>query len=181
MQKGFYLDTARCVGCFTCVTACKNWNDVEPKVTAKPGTQGPKWRRLISLETGAYPDASIIKVSLACMHCGNAPCAAVCPVGAIQKRAEDGIVVVDRDKCIGCHYCFFACPFGVPEYGSDGTMQKCNFCLDRTEQGLDPACVAACPTQAIKAGTLDELSQYAKERAAKTLAGASQPSLFITP
>jgi len=179
MQKGFYLDTERCVGCYSCSVACKNWNNVEPKVTDTPGTQGPKWRRVVSIESGAWPNAKIVKLSMSCMHCGEAPCAAVCPAGAITKRPEDGIVVVDQKKCIGCHYCFFACPFGVPQYGSDGTMQKCNFCMDRTEKGQDPACVATCPSQAIKAGTMEELAKYAQEKVAKKLAASGQPSLLI--
>ena len=180
MQKGFYIDTERCIGCHTCEAACKNWNGVEPKVTEKPGTQGPKWRRVINIESGAYPNAQIISVSFACMHCGEPACVAVCPAGAISKRAQDGIVVVDQDKCIGCHYCFFACPFGVPQYGSSGTMQKCNYCLDRTENGQAPACVNSCPAQAIKAGTMDELAKYAQERSARKLAGSTQPSVLIS-
>ena len=114
------------------------------------------------------------------MHCGEPACVAVCPAGAISKRAQDGIVVVDQNKCIGCHYCFFACPFGVPQYGSSGTMQKCNYCLDRTEKGQEPACVNSCPAQAIKAGTMDELAKYTQERMARKLAGSTQPSVLIS-
>ncbi len=113
-----------------------------------------------------------------CTGCGI--CAAVCSTGAISKRAEDGIVVMDQDKCIGCHYCFFACPFGIPQYGDDGTMQKCDFCLDRLEQGKEPACVATCPTKALHAGTMEELSKLAAEKAATKLAGATQPSILIS-
>lgn len=180
MQKGFYIDTSRCTGCYSCATACKNWNGVAPKVTDAPGTQGPKWRRVVTIESGAYPDAKIVSLSLACMHCEQPACEAVCPTGAISKRAEDGIVVVDNTKCIGCHYCFFACPFGVPQYGPDGTMQKCQYCLDRTTKGQDPACVATCPAKAIKAGTLEELSKYAQEKVAQRLAASTQPSVLIS-
>jgi len=179
MQKGFYIDMSRCTGCYSCVTACKNWNGVAPKVTDQPGTAGPMWRRVTNLESGAYPDAQIISVSLACMHCGEPACMSVCPVEAISKRPEDGIVVVDQDKCIGCHYCFFACPFGVPQYGSDGKMQKCTYCLDRTENGQDPACVATCPAKAIKAGTMTELAEYANGKAAQRLVASTQPSVII--
>jgi anaerobic dimethyl sulfoxide reductase subunit B (iron-sulfur subunit) len=180
MQKGFYIDTSRCTGCYSCAAACKNWNGVAPAVTDKPGTQGPKWRRVSTVESGAYPDAKIINVSFSCMHCGDPACMAVCPTGAISKRAEDGIVVVDQQKCIGCHYCFFACPFGVPQYGADGTMQKCTYCLDRTENGQDPACVATCPAKAISAGTMEELAQLAANRVAERLAGSTLPSVLIS-
>jgi anaerobic dimethyl sulfoxide reductase subunit B (iron-sulfur subunit) len=180
MQKGFYLEADRCVGCYACMAACKNWNDVPPKVTAVPGTQGPKWRRVTSIETGAFPNAKITKISLSCMHCAKPACMAVCPTGAITKRAQDGIVVVDQSKCIGCRYCFFACPFGAPQFGDDGTMQKCNYCLDRTTKGLDPACVATCPAHALHAGSMEELAKLAGEKAALKLVAATEPSVIIT-
>jgi len=174
MQKGFWLDRERCVGCNACVVACKEANDLEPRVL---GNTGPMWRRTMMLENGVFPSITVANLSLSCMHCGNAPCEAVCPTGAIQKRAEDGIVIVDRDKCIGCHYCFFACPFGVPQYGEDGTMQKCDFCLSA---GIEPACVAACPSEALFAGTLEELFQMIQAKQARKLAGSTQPSILLT-
>lgn len=180
MQLGFYLDTDRCVGCETCVVACKNWNNLTPKATATPGTAGPKFRRVMSIESGTYPNVDIVKVSLGCAHCGKPACAAVCPAGAISKRAEDGVVVVDQNKCIGCRYCFFACPFGVPQYGAEGTMQKCNLCLERLAMGKDPACVASCPAKAVFAGPLEELAKIAATKRAQKLAGATVPSLFIS-
>jgi anaerobic dimethyl sulfoxide reductase subunit B (iron-sulfur subunit) len=148
-------------------------------VTAKPGTQGPKWRRVTTVESGVYPDARIVNVSLSCMHCGKPACMAVCPASAISKRAEDGIVVVDRGKCIGCHSCSTACPFGVPQYGEDGTMQKCNYCLNRIQEGQEPACVETCPPRALRAGTMDELSRLASAKAARRLVAASDPSVWI--
>ena len=151
----------------------------DPHVTAVPGTQGPKWRRVTAVESGAYPDARIVNISLSCMHCGRPACMTVCPASAISKRTEDGIVVVDRDKCIGCHACAGACPFGAPQYGEDGTMQKCNYCLDRVLEGQVPACVESCPTRALRAGTMDELSGLAGERAARRMVAASDPSIWI--
>jgi len=85
-------------------------------------------------------------------------------------------VVVDTDKCIGCHACFSACPFAVPQYGDDGTMQKCNLCLDRLSRGMEPACAAGCLFGALHFGTFEELSKLAQERAARKLACAIQPS-----
>jgi anaerobic dimethyl sulfoxide reductase subunit B (iron-sulfur subunit) len=161
------------------MTACKNWNGIAPHVTAKPGTQGPKWRRVQTLESGIYPDARIVSVSLSCMHCGKPSCMAVCPVDAISKRAEDGIVVVDGKKCIGCHACADACPFGVPQYGEDGIMQKCNYCTDRVREGLKPACVESCPPGALRSGTMDELSEMASKKAARRIVAASDPSVWI--
>jgi anaerobic dimethyl sulfoxide reductase subunit B (iron-sulfur subunit) len=151
--------------------ACKDWNNIEPG-------EGVHWRQVTTIESGKVPNVSLVNISFSCMHCGNAPCVAVCPTGALSKRA-DGIVVVDKDKCIGCHYCFFACPFGVPQYGKDGTMQKCNLCVDRLEAGEQPACALACPVGALYAGKLEDLAGIAKDKVATRLAGASQPALFL--
>jgi len=173
MQYAFYVETERCIGCNTCVMACLDWKDI------KPG-QHLQLRRVTTIESGKCPDVRLTNLSLSCMHCGKPACVAVCPTGAISKRAEDGIVVVDQSKCIGCRYCFFACPFGVPQYGETGTMQKCNLCLDRLQKGEEPACVSACVTGALHAGPVDEMAKLASQRAAARLAGATQPSVLIS-
>lgn len=118
---------------------------------------------------GQFPSVRSRTVSMACMHCGDPPCVAVCPRGAIKKRLEDGIVVVDRQKCFGCHLCSIVCPFGAPQYGSDGKMQKCDLCVDRIEQGEEPACVATCPTDALRFGTMDQLSDEVTRKCAQKL------------
>jgi DMSO reductase iron-sulfur subunit len=179
MQYGFYFDPSRCIECYACEMACKAEHDLAPSVNAEPGTTGPRWRRVIRIENFYQPEENAQHISLSCMHCGEPACMAVCPAGAISKRAEDGIVVVDSNKCIGCHYCFFACPFGVPQYGPDGTMQKCNLCLERLEAGEQPACVANCSGGAILAGPLDELSDIVRARTAQRLAGSTRPSAII--
>ena len=118
MQHGFYFDHTRCVKCHACEIACKSWNEVEV---------GPRWREVVKIESGTFPDVQAMNVSMACMHCGDAPCRSACPVGAIDKRADDGIVVVDPDKCIGCGFCTWACPFNAPQLsaagGEDGEVQ----------------------------------------------------------
>ena len=169
-QYGFYLKTARCVQCHACETACKMTHDIEP---------GPRWRRVVQIWDGHFPAVTMKSVSISCMHCGKPACAAVCPAGAITKRIEDGIVVVDRNKCIGCHACFVACPFGVPQYGKEGTMQKCDLCLDRLQEGRLPACTATCPGEALQFGTMESLSQGIAAGAARKWAGATQPSVVI--
>ena len=171
-QYGFYFEADRCIDCWACEVACKQWHGI------KAGTT--KLRRVVDVWGGKFPDVTRSFLSLSCMHCGNPACEGVCPTGAIGKRVEDGIVVVDQEKCIGCHYCFFACPFGGPQYGDDGTMQKCDFCLDRLEEGKEPACVATCPTKALHSGTMEELSELAAEKAARKLAGATQPSMLVS-
>jgi anaerobic dimethyl sulfoxide reductase subunit B (iron-sulfur subunit) len=161
------MDTDRCIGCNSCIAACLDWNNIMPG-------QGVQWRRMFNIESGEFPNTRLVNLSLACMHCAKPACKAICPVDAIEKRPEDGIVLVDKDKCIGCHSCFSACPLGVPQYGDDGTMQKCNLCLDRLAEGQQPACVDSCPSGALCSGTFEELSKRAQERAARKLAWATQ-------
>jgi anaerobic dimethyl sulfoxide reductase subunit B (iron-sulfur subunit) len=174
-QLGFYLELDRCIGCRSCEIACKQWHGLEPKVA---GETGPRWRRVIRTERGTFPYVKVINLSLACMHCAKPPCEAACPTGAISKRTGDGIVVVDQDKCIGCYYCFSACPFGVPQFDEDGIMQKCDFCLDRLEQGQKPVCELTCTAEALHTGTMEELSELAARKTAQKLAGLSQPSFI---
>ena len=169
-QYGFYFDADRCVLCRACEVACKAVNNVEP---------GMKWMRLVDTWGGVYPDLTRAFFALACMHCGGPTCIEACPTGAITKRAEDGIVVVDRDKCVGshgCRDCLSACPYGVPQFDDDGIMQMCDFC---TGMNIDPACAACCPTEALKSGTLDELLEMAKGKGAKRMDGPADPSVII--
>ena len=171
-QLGFYVELDKCVQCHACEVACKSFNDVDLNV---------KRRRVMQIWSGGFPEVNTVGVSLSCMHCGQPACMEVCPAGAISKRAEDGIVVVDQDKCIGCHYCFFACPFGVPQYGDDGTMDKCNLCLERLEQGMEPSCVKTCPADALHYGTMEELADLAREKVAQRLVGSTNPAVLMTP
>jgi anaerobic dimethyl sulfoxide reductase subunit B (iron-sulfur subunit) len=163
-QYGFDFDVERCVQCHACEVACKSFHDVEP---------GVKRRRIASAWEGQYPDVRNMTISLACLHCGEPACESVCPTGAIQKRTEDGIVMVDQAKCIGCHCCFLACPFGVPQYGEDGKMQKCDLCANRLDQGKEPPCVATCPAEALHFGTMNELADRATGRLARKLLSAT--------
>lgn len=170
-QYGFYIEIDKCAECHACEVACKSVNNVE---------LGIQWRRVTKVWSGKFPNVTSASISLACMHCGDPACEAVCPTGAIKKRAEDGIVVVDRTKCIGCHSCAMACPFGVPQYGKDGTMQKCQLCVERLQAGKKPACEWTCPSGALHAGPLDELAKLAQQRSAQKIAGATIPSVLIS-
>jgi anaerobic dimethyl sulfoxide reductase subunit B (iron-sulfur subunit) len=107
------------------------------------------------------------------MHCEDAPCLLACPTGAIHREAGTQVVGIDADLCIGCHSCSIACPFGVPRFGADGKMQKCDLCSERLTYGLEPACVRVCPTRALRQGSPNELSQSVERRVAERLAGES--------
>jgi Fe-S-cluster-containing dehydrogenase component len=152
-QYGFYFDKEKCVGCRACEVACQIWNE---KV------QTVKWRNVAEIARGSYPEISSVNVSLACMHCGDAPCKKACPRQAITKDEETGTVTVDQQQCVGCMLCLWACPFGAPQLGVKGRMEKCTFCEDRPLE-IKRACEEICPTRAIVSGTVEELAQFAKQ------------------
>jgi anaerobic dimethyl sulfoxide reductase subunit B (iron-sulfur subunit) len=171
MQKGFYLDLTRCTSCYACVVACKAHHaNLEETIY---------WRRVIVLETGIFPDTRVFSLSLSCVHCGTPACRVVCPTRAIYKRMEDGLVIVNPDLCIGCKMCLLACPFGIPQFGRSGKMQKCDFCLDRLERRENPVCTSVCPARALHHGTLDELSSLAIQKSVRRLIRSTDPSFFI--
>lgn len=175
-QLGFYINVERCIGCHTCEMACKEKNDLE---------LGPRWRRVRSVEGGAFPRPFAYFVSLACNHCADPICARVCPVGAYTKR-EDGLVIHDASKCIGCQYCTFACPYAAPQFDdSKGKVGKCSGCADLVDQGDLPACIQSCIVRALEFGPLDEL-QAKHGRAVQSIPvlpspEATNPSLLIQP
>ncbi len=171
----FLCDGERCIECNGCVVACKNANEVP---------WGMQRRRVVTLNDGVIgKEASI---SVACMHCADAPCMNVCPTQTIFKR-EDGIVLHDKDNCIGCGYCFYACPFGAPQYpqngfwGERGEMDKCTYCAggpeedfseaefdkygsNRIAEGKLPLCAEMCSTKALMAGDATTVANIFRER-----------------
>lgn len=182
MQFGFYFDQTRCVGCYTCVVACKDWHDIP----AGPAS----WRWVNAIEKGKYPEPFVGFLSLSCLHCVEPACVPACPVNAISKREEDGIVVVDREICLGNGECAMlckdACPYDAPQFGAeDGAkMQKCNLCLDRWAEGKKPICVNACPMRALDAGPIDETkTKYGNIREAEGFVYSSyiEPSIIFKP
>ena len=158
---GFSFNVSRCSGCMACVVACMDQNDLQGYDQA--------FRRVTRLEKGKYPAVRIGFLSLACLHCGDAPCIGACPTGALFRRGEDGIVNTHPDLCIGCRSCFLACPFGAPRFLDNGKMAKCDFCVTRVEEGLEPACVRVCPTRALGFGPLEDLAREKSERASKSI------------
>lgn len=147
MRYGFLLDHDRCIGCHACTVACKAENGV-------PVGAFRTWVKY--LESGTFPEVRRHFAVLRCNHCSNAPCVTICPVRALEKRA-DGIVDIDRDACIGCRACMQACPYDAIYLNKDkGAVEKCHYCAHRVERGLEPACVIVCPEQAIVSGDLDD-------------------------
>jgi formate dehydrogenase iron-sulfur subunit len=161
MSQAVLVDLVRCTGCRACQVACKAWNDNTAEVTVclgcydnPPNLSADTWSiiRFAEVEEGDQLRWAFAKRQ--CMHCEEPACASVCPVGAFEKL-PNGPVVYDDVKCIGCRYCMMACPFRVPKFEWDSAIpliRKCTFCADRLSQGVEPACVKACPSDALIVG-----------------------------
>lgn len=175
MRYAMAIDIDLCTGCQACCVACKVENNLPNEIW---------WNRVLTVggETmdtprGRFPNLSMQFLPVNCQHCENPACVKACPVGATYKREEDGIVVQDYDKCVGCRYCMVACPYsGVrqfnwkePEYAIEvamggagvtphqfNTVSKCTFCIHRLARGEKPACIDVCPNRARFFGDLDD-------------------------
>ncbi len=148
-QYGFFVDTTKCSGCKTCQLSCKDEKDL---------SIGPKFRRVYEYTGGSwvqssgawYHDVFSYYLSIACNHCLQPTCVKGCPTGAMHKRPQDGLVVVNAEICIGCRTCEMRCPYGAPQFDADNKiMTKCDGCYQRVAEGLKPVCVDSCPQRAL--------------------------------
>ena len=153
MSKVFTFDVARCNGCYNCQIACKDEhvaNDWTPYAKPQPDV-GQFWLKLTERVRGTVPKVKVAYIAHLCNHCGNAPCTASCQPGAIYRR-DDGLVIIDPEKCTGCRNCEDACPYDAI-YFNEGLniAQKCTGCAHLLDSGWkEPRCVDACPTEALK-------------------------------
>lgn len=160
-NKAVLNDTAKCIGCLSCVVACKKANNLPHLYDYSLETNAEWWTTVKLKRT---KDNQVQKVRMQCMHCTTPSCVGICPTGAAHKT-EGGVVAIDQEICIGCKNCVVACPFNVPGFSEEtGTARKCEFCRQRLEQGLIPACAAACPVGAIEYGDRSELLAKAAKR-----------------
>ncbi|MEM1314826.1 MAG: 4Fe-4S dicluster domain-containing protein [Pseudomonadota bacterium] len=175
VKLGLVIDMDTCVGCHACVISCKEWNtggQGAPLADADAygDPVGAFLNRVHSYEVTPEPAPDgragapfLAHFPKSCLHCDDAPCVTVCPTGASYKRAEDGIVLVNEDHCMGCGLCAWACPYGAREMDpAAGVMKKCTLCVDRVynatlpEEDRVPACVRACPAGARHFGDLND-------------------------
>ena len=185
-RYGLAIDLKECIGCQCCAVACKTANNLPKDMW---------WLNVLTVggeerdtSEGTFPNTSMSFVPLACQHCANPVCVAACPTGASYKR-EDGIVMIDTDKCTGCRTCMTVCPYsGVRQYNSEepaydvdfalgaadapvhtyNTVEKCMMCSSRVDEGKEPYCIEVCPVRARVFGDLDdpnsEISKLIAER-----------------
>ncbi len=176
MRYGMLVDLRKCVGCHACTVACQ----LENKLPI-----GDKWTKILRVgPTGKFPNLVSYTQPVPCMHCEDAPCVDGCPTGASFKR-EDGIVLVDPDKCIGCKFCMVVCPYGVRNYNEEkGVVEKCIMCFERLENGQTTRCTETCQLKCRYCGDLDdpnsEISRLIAQHNAQPLLGhlGTKPSVY---
>src|SRR5512143_962711 len=167
------IDVSKCIGCKACQVACMEWNDVRDDVGVNVGGyQNPidltdrSWTvmRFYEEEIGDRGLQWLI-VKDGCLHCADPGCLRACPAPGAIVQYSNGIVDFQQDACIGCGYCQTGCPFNIPRYGiKDDKAYKCTLCSDRVAVGLEPACIKACPTQALSFGSKEDMRAQARHR-----------------
>ena len=156
-----YINPEKCTGCRSCEMACavehSRSKDLYEAIFEEP-TPKPRLK-VVAVD--------FFNVPMRCQHCEEAPCLDVCPTGAILKT-EEGFVVLNQNSCIGCLMCVMVCPFGHPKYEPEyRSVLKCDFCVDKVRQKSEPACVEACPTNALRYGALEEILDGIKKDGAE--------------
>ena len=166
-QYYLFQDMKKCIGCHSCEVACKN-NKLLP-AGPKPCqimTVGPKM-------VGGVPRTSYVFIP--CFHCEEPWCLAACPTGAIQKRESDGIVFIAPELCVGCKSCISACPWGAPQWNPETRkVVKCDYCMDRIDQGLKPACVTVCTSHCLSFDRAENAPQVRRQRHAAAVGDPDQ-------
>jgi Fe-S-cluster-containing dehydrogenase component len=173
MQRTIFIDKDKCVGCYSCIVACKLEHHLPPYPVHPPlgNPKGPELIRVYQVGPQIRDDeVHQYFQPISCMHCLDAPCIAACPQSAIYQDIETGITLVNEDNCIGCKSCLGVCPYGAPQFYDD-KLNLCDLCIhrlgERRREGRYTACEAACPARAIHVGTTDEISAMIGKKAAE--------------
>lgn len=148
-HNAIVVNVDRCIGCYSCEVACKMENDI---------ALGERWNKVVQVEPfGEFPNVKSYWLPMMCQQCADAPCVGVCPTAASYRDPDNNIVLVDKEKCIGCKYCMMACPYGVRSWNEgQNVVEKCTLCNHLTVSGELPACVKNCCGEARAYGDLDD-------------------------
>ena len=172
---GMVVDITKCNACYSCFIACKDeyWDNDYPPYSAAQPRHGQSWIRIEKKEGGTYPHIRVSYMPIPCMQCDAAPCIKAAKNGAVYKR-PDGIVVINPEKAVGQRQIVDACPYGAIFWNEEKQLpQKCNFCVQRLEDGAIPRCVQACPSKAMIFGDLDD-----PESEVSKLVGSGKADVF---
>jgi formate dehydrogenase iron-sulfur subunit len=184
------VDIDLCIGCKACEVACKEWNDLPVDETENFGSyQSHKDLTAASWDLMRFNEVELDGGDLAwlirkdsCMHCAEPGCLLACPAPGAIVQYENGIVDFDQQNCIGCQYCVAGCPFDIPRFDPESKkVYKCTLCIDRVSNGLEPACVKACPTGSIRFGTKEDMLIYGEEKVAKLKGRGFDDALLYDP
>ena len=172
IRKSIFRDMDACMNCKACIIACN----------VKQMASSQRIPRVVSEHKGSnllkiYQSGPEIHgdrvhqafISIACMHCADAPCIKVCPTSAIYKDTPTGITLVDRKICIGCRLCLWVCPYGAPSFDEEGKLVLCDLCIDRLREGKKTACEATCQASAIFVGTAEEIAELRAKKAVEKI------------
>ncbi len=177
-QLSIMVDLTRCIGCKTCIVACRNHHGIVDHENHQPG-QIPSYIRVVSETKGVFPDVREDYWVVMCQHCKKTPCIKACEFEAIRKDAQTGIVLIDREKCTGCGECIEKCPYQVIQFNeAEKYVHKCNMCYDRVVHGLDPVCVEVCMTDALSFGEKEILLMHADAKGRSVVKKLSTQSII---
>jgi carbon-monoxide dehydrogenase iron sulfur subunit len=169
MRKIIVVEEDRCLACKTCVLECAMAHSDAGSLAEALRADVPPQPRVHVEPFGSYG------LPLQCRHCEDAPCVTICPTKAVQRPSEGGPVLLDQRYCIGCKFCLLVCPFGVIDLSRDGKATvKCDLCIERTEAGQEPACVAGCPTGALRYCDVDDYVSERRRGAAERIAAGAE-------
>ncbi len=184
------VDIDLCIGCKACEVACKEWNDLPAETTSNFGSYqshedltAATWdlMRFNEVELDGGGLAWLIRKD-SCLHCEDPGCLNACPAPGAIVQYENGIVDFDQERCIGCQYCVTGCPFNIPRFDPETKkVYKCTLCVDRVSNGLEPACVKACPTGSIRFGTKEDMVAYGDTKVGKLIDRGFDDAVLYDP
>ncbi|GAB1411151.1 hypothetical protein MASR1M90_23050 [Desulfovibrionales bacterium] len=177
-QLSIMVDLDRCIGCKTCIVACRNHHNLVDHENAMPGNMR-YYLRVESELTGTYPNLAEDTWVVMCQHCKNPPCVKACESSAISKDLQTGIVLIDQKKCVGAKKCIEKCPYHVIQFDIEkNCAHKCDLCYDRVVHGHDPVCVEVCMADALSFGEREILLMQAEATGKKVIKKKSTQSIL---